>query len=198
MYPSSINRTYHALHALDPDTGEDLGEIAYARGLTNHPLSDSRPEVRAIEEACQETGILMSPSDASSSENDKSEDGDNESSSSVHGFSTSPETPDHYSDIEQDPEYAVILHTIRQRERLHERLTSTREDFQDQDNEVPEGAAAAPHPAIHQQDVLQHAPATPPHEFATPGLSPIHFELRSGRIKQGAPKKRGRGTRSRR
>ena len=194
-----INRTQHALHALDPDTGEDLGEIAYARGLTNHPLSDTRSEVRAIEVACQETGILMSPSDASSSDTDKSEDGDDESSSSsFHGFSPSPETPDHYSDIEQDPEYAVILHTIRQRQRLHERLTSTREDFQDQDQDVPEGAAAAPHPPIQNEDVLHHAPATPPNELATPNLSPIHFELRSGRVKRGAPKKRGRGTRARR
>ena len=194
-----INRTYDALHALDPDTGEDLGQIAYARGLTSHPLADSRPEVRAIEVACQETGILMSPSDASSSDTNRSEDGDIESSSSsCHGFTPSPDTPDHYSDIDQDPEYAVILHTIRMRQRLHERLTSTREDFADGDEDIPEGAAAAPHPAIQEEDVLHHAPTTPPHELATPNLSPIHFELRSGRVKQGAPRKRGRGTRARR
>ena len=60
------------------------------------------------------------------------EDGDDERS--CHGFSsTSPEV-DHYSDIEQDPMYAVLLHTIQQRQLLHERqlrLSSTREDFHD-------------------------------------------------------------------
>ena len=184
---------------LDQHTGDILGEVAYTRGLTNHPLHDTRPEVRAIVVACRETGILMSPSDASSSEDERSQDGDVESNdtSSFHGFSSpSPPTPDRYSDIEQDPMYAVILHTIRQRQELHQqRLSSTREDFADQDEEVPEGAAAAPHPPI-QDDVLHHAPATPPpQESATPGISPIHFELRSGRVIQGAPQKKGRGTR---
>ena len=101
---------------LDQHTGDILGEVAYTRGLTNHPLQDTRPEVRAIVVACRETGVLMSPSDASSSNTDRSEDGDDESSS-FHGFSSpSPPTPDRYSDIEQDPMFTVILHTIRQRQ----------------------------------------------------------------------------------
>ena len=140
---------------------------------------------------------MMSPSDTSSSDYERSEDGDNESSS-CHGFSSPSPEVQHYEDIEQDPMYAVILHTIRKRQQLHERLTSTREDFQDDDDNVPEGAAAAPHPAIH-EDVLHHMPTTPPpQQSATPGASPLHFELRSGAVKQGAPKKRGRGTKRRR
>ena len=47
-----------------------MSEVAYTRGLSNHPLADSRQEVQA--------GILMSPSDASSSDAGKSEDGDDE------------------------------------------------------------------------------------------------------------------------
>ena len=186
------------MEVLEPDTGEVMGEVAYVRGLTNHPLLD-KIEVHAIAEACRETGILMSPSDASSSDADKSEDGDDESSSSCHGFTTSNSTPSHYSEIEEDPMYAVLLHTIRKQQRLHElRLASTTDDFQDRDEDVPEGAAAAPHPAIHEDDVLHHAPTSPPHQSATSADSPLRFSLRSGRVKQGAPQKRGGGTRSRR
>ena len=140
----------------------------------------------------------MSPSDASSSDAEKLEDGDDEQS--CHGFSSTSPEPDHYSDIEQDPMYAVLLHTIQQRQRLHERqlrLSSTREDFHDLEEDIPDRAAAAPHPAI-QEDVLHHAQDTPPHQSATPGTSPLHFSLRSGRIKQGAPQKKGGGTKRRR
>jgi len=78
-------------------------------------------------------------------------------------------------------------------------LTSTTDDFQDRDEDVPEGAAAAPHPAIQEEDVLHPALATPPHQSATPEVSPLQFHLRSGRtVKQGAPKKKGGGTRPRR
>ena len=79
-----------------------MSEVAYTRGLSNHPLADSRQEVQA--------GILMSPSDASSSDAVKSEDGDDEKS--CHGFSSTSPEADHYSDIEQDPMYTVLLHTI--------------------------------------------------------------------------------------
>ena len=150
-------------------------------------------------EACRETGILMSPSDASSSDVDKSEDADDESSS-CHGFTTKSPEVEQYSDIEKDPEYAVLLYAIQQRQRLHDRqlrLSSTREDFLDQEEGSPDGAAKAPQQSI-QQDVLHHAPATPPQPSTSPGSSPLHFNLRSGRTKQGAPQKRGRGTRGRR
>ena len=183
-----VDRDLHIMDMLDRDTGDNLGEVAYTRGLTNHPLAD-KLEVSTIVEACRETGILMSPSDTSSSDADKSEDADDESSS-CHGFTTTSPEPDHYSDIEQDPQYAVILHTIRQRQSLHERqqrLSSTRDDFLE----------TAPQPAIQNEDVLHHAQATPPHQPATPEVSPLRFNLRSGRVK-GAPYKKGGGTRSRR
>ena len=202
----NIDRAQHSMDIVDQHTGDVLGEVATTRGLTNHPLADSRREVQAIITACRETGILMSPSDASSSDAGKSNDGDDERS--CYGFSTPSPEVEHYSDIEQDLEYAVILHTIRKRQELHEpqRLSSTREDFLDEDEEaplldqdedVPEGAAAAPQQGI-QEDVLHHAPSTSPDQFATPGTSPLHFDLRSGRIKQGASKKRGTGIRGRR
>ena len=191
-----VDRSTNTMDMLDQVTGDNLGEVAYTRGLTDHPLAD-KLEVSAIVEACRETGILMSPSDASSSDADRSEDADDETSS-CHGFTTTSPEPDHYSDIERDPEYAVILHTIRQRQGLYDRqqrLSSTREDFLDQEEDFPDGAV--PQPSI-QEDVLHHAPAPPPQPSASPGSSPLHFNLRSGRTKQGAPQKRGRGTRGRR
>ena len=185
---------------LDQVTGDNLGEVAYTRGLTDHPWAD-KLEVSVIVEACRETGILMSPSDVSSSDADKSEDADDESSS-CHGFTTTSPEPDHYSDIEQDPEYAVILHTIRQRQELHERrqrLSTTREDFLDQEEDDQVGAVLAPQQDAIQPDVLHHAQTTPPHQSATPEVSPIQFQLRSGRtIQQGAPRKKEGGTRQRR
>ena len=185
------------MDVIDQYTGDELGEVAYTRGLTNHHEAD-KMEVQAIVTACRETGILMSPSDISSSDASKSEDGDDERS--CHGFSsTSPEV-DHYSDIEQDPMYTVLLDTIRKRQEQHERqrrLSSTRGDFLDRDEDAPDGAADAPQQGIR-EDVLHHAPNTPPATSATPRSSPNHFRLRSGRIKQGAPIKRGRGIRGRR
>ena len=103
--------------------------------------------------------------------------------------------------------YAVILHTIRQRQRRH---SSTRHDLLDDvDATQPLLEPSDDDPAPQQgilQDVLQHAPSTPPHPSPTPGpsptqpdqTSPIYYHLRSGRVRQGAPRKRGRGTRGRR
>ena len=190
-----VDRSTNTMDMLDQVTGDNLGEVAYTRGLTDHPWAD-KLVVSAIVEACRETGILMSPSDVSSSDADRSEDADDETSS-CHGFTTTSPEPDHYSDIERDPEYAVILHTIRQRQRLHDRqqrLSSTREDFRDEEEDSPD---AAPQPSI-QQDVLHHAPAPPPQPSASPGSSPLHFNRRSGRTKRGPPPKRGRGNRGRR
>ena len=99
------------MDVLDRDTGENLGEVAYTRGLTNHPLHDTRQEVREIVEACRETGVLMSPSDTSSSGTDRSEDGDDEAS--CHGFSSPSPEVDHYTDIEDNPMYNVMLHHIQ-------------------------------------------------------------------------------------
>ena len=156
--------------------------------------------MQTIVTACRETGVLMSPSDTSSSDAGKSEDGDDEGS--CHGFSSSSPEPNRYSDIEQDPTFAVILHTIQQRQQQHERLqrlSSTREDFLDQEEDDQVGAVPAPHQEAIQPDVLHHAQTTPPHQSATPEVSPIQFQLRSGRtIQQGAPRKKEGGTRQRR
>ena len=176
----------------DQHTDELLGEVAYTRGLTDHPLDDL-PEVTAITTACRETGVLMSPSDTSSSNHDGSEDGDDEGS--CHGFDSSSNTPDRYDNIEDDPMYTVLLHTIQQQNR---RRSSTRDDMLDTDEEPLLEDPQAPPQAIP-AGVLPNAPATPPHPSANPQEdSPLHIQMRSGRIKMGAPKKRGGGTRGRR
>ena len=179
----------------DKETDENLGEVAYTRGLSNHPLGDL-PEVAAITTACLETGVLMSPSDTSSSNQDGSEDGDDEAS--CHGFTSSPDTPDHYDNMEEEPMYAVILHHIQTRARRH---TSTRDDLLDTDEEEPlldsdsTEEVPAPPQRASQEGVPPDAPTTPPQQSATSSEdSPLHIEMRSGRIKMGAPKKKGGGT----
>ena len=172
----------------DQQTDELLGEVAYTRGLTDHPLDDL-PEVTAITTACRETGVLMSPSDTSSSNHDGSEDGDDEGS--CHGFASSSNTPDHYDNIEDDPMYAVLLHTIRQQNNLRQcRRSSTRDDLLDTD-EVPA-------PQHVQAGVPPDAPAAPPGPSATPPRSPLPYQLRSGRTHKGTPKKKRGGSRGRR
>ena len=195
-----IDRVENTMDVHDKVTDDLLGEVAYTRGLTDHPL-DNLPEVIAITTACRETGILMSPSDTSSSNHDGSEDGDDEGP--CHGFASSSNTPDHYDNIEDDPMYAVILHKIRAQNRRH---TSTRDDMLDTDeeplldqNDSESDEPPAPPPKAIQAGVLPDAPTTPPQQSADPQEdSPLHIEMRSGRIKMGAPKKRGGGTRGRR
>ena len=177
----------------DRHTDEFLGEVAYTRGLTDHP-DVNLPEVEAITIACRETGIMMSPSDTSSSNHDGSEDGDDEGS--CHGFSSSSATPDHYDNIEDEPMYEVILHHIKQR-----RQSSTRDDLLDSEEEPllqqePQDELEPPAPQAIQQGMPPIAPSTPPQPSAAiPEDSPLHIQMRSGRIKMGAPKKRGGGTR---
>ena len=192
-----VDREGYTMDVHDQRTDENLGEVAYTRGLSNHPLGDL-PEVAAITTACLETGVLMSPSDTSSSNQDGSEDGDDEAS--CHGFTSSPDTPDHYDNMEEEPMYAVILHHIQSGGRRH---TSTRDDLLDTDeeplldSESAEEAQAPPQDA-NQEGVQPDAPTTPPQQSATSSEdSPLHIQMRSGRIKMGAPKKKGGGTKGR-
>ena len=117
------DRAEHTMDIHDCHTDELIREVAYSRGITNH-LDIDKPEVAAIATACRETGILMSPSDASSSDHGNSEDGDDEQS--MHGFSEPSSSPDHYDNIEDDPMFEVILHHIKTRNRRH---TSTRDIY---------------------------------------------------------------------
>ena len=165
----------------DQHTDEPLGEVAYTRGLTNHPLEDL-PEVTAITTACRETGVLMSPSNTSSSNHDGSEDGDDEGS--CHGFASSSNTPDHYDNIEDDPMYAVLLHTIRQQNNLRQcRRSSTRDDLLDTDEE--------PAPQQVQAGVLPIAPAAPPQSATPVETPPRRYNLRSRNTARGTPQKKG-------
>ena len=83
----SINRTNLSLIMVDNVTGDEIGEVAYARGLTNHPMIEV-PVVADIARVCDEAAIYMDPTDSSASSCDDAFglDADNESSS-CHGFS---------------------------------------------------------------------------------------------------------------
>ena len=185
------------LYVHDAETEAEIGEVAYARGLTAHPDYFDRPDIAAVVHACRDTGVLMSPSDTSSSEGDTDQQADDERTT---GFSSSEPSPTNYASVEDDPDYAIILHHIQQRNRAR---SSTRYNMLDQEDGQPllqeEGQEPAPLPQAIQQGVPPTAPATPPQQSATtPEDSPLHIQMRSGRIKQGAPKKRGRGTKGRR
>ena len=176
------------LYVNDEETDAEIGEVAYARGLTEHPEYFDRPDIAAVVHVCRDTGILMSPSDTSSSEGDEVCMADDEHTT---GFSSSEPSPTSYATIEDDPDYAVILHHIQQRNRIR---SSTRDDMLDQEESQPllleeEEDPAPPQPI--QEGVPSNAPAAPPQPSATPDSSPLHFNMRSGRVKKGAPKKRG-------
>ena len=83
----SINRTNLSLIMLDNVTGEEYGEVAYARGIVNHPMIEV-PAVADIARVCDEAAIYMDPTDSSASSGDDAFglEADNESSS-CHGFS---------------------------------------------------------------------------------------------------------------
>ena len=86
----SINRESFQLIMLDNETGENCGEVAYARGLANHPLLDV-PVVADIAQVCQDAGIYMDPTDISSSDDNVAFEADDDEGS-FHGFSPSPPT----------------------------------------------------------------------------------------------------------
>ena len=171
------------LYVNDAETDAEIGEVAYARGLIEHPKYFDRPDIARVVHACRDTGVLMSPSDTSSSEGDHERQADDEHTT---GFSSSEPSPTSYPTIEDDPEYAIILHHIQQRNRLR---TSTRDNVLDQDQEErqpllqEEGQEPAPLPQAIQQGVPPTAPATPPQQSATtPEDSPLHIQMRSGRM----------------
>ena len=95
----SINRQDLQLIMLDNVTGENCGEVAYARGLADHPMLDV-PAVANIAQVCHEAGIYMDPSDVSSSDDNIAIEADDERS--FHGFSPSPPTD---SDIQPSPQH---------------------------------------------------------------------------------------------
>ena len=97
----SINRTNLSLIMVDNATGEECGEVAYARGLANHPMLEV-PAVANIARVCNEAAIYMDPTDESGSDDTTAAEGDDESSSSFHGFTTSPPTED--SDAQPSPQ----------------------------------------------------------------------------------------------
>ena len=163
------------LFVYDLDARANLGEVAYARGCTEHPDYFTVPQMAATVHAVRNTGVPMSPSEPSSSDDEHTADYPDEGP--VHGFS--PETSD---SEEQDP-------GPREGQR---RNSSTRFDF------LGEMVQAPPQQAI-KPSVPPTASTSPPHQSAsTPDNSPLHMEMRSSRVKQGAPKKRGRGTKGRR
>ena len=105
----SINRQDLQLIMLDNVTGENCGEVAYARGLVDHPLLDV-PVVANIAQVCQDAGIYMDPSDVSSSDDNVAVEADDEGS--FHGFSPSPPTD---SDQPSPPaaNFAAVLQASR-------------------------------------------------------------------------------------
>ena len=153
----------------DLDTNERMGEVAYARGLVDHPDYFTVPALAATVHAARNCGVLLSPSITSSSEDEQTADYDDSDSAPVHGFS--PESS------EDEPVTG------------YRRNSSTRYDTLD--DTVP----AAPQQI--QAGTPPTAPATPPNPTATPPRSPLPYQLRSGRTHKGAPKKKRGGTRGR-
>ena len=109
------------LFVYDLDANANLGEVAYARGFTEHPDYFTVPQMAATVHAVRNTGTLMSPSDPSSSDDEHTTDypaGD----TPVHGCS--PVTTD---SEEQDPGPSE----------RHRRNSSTRPDFLDETDPAP-------------------------------------------------------------
>ena len=112
----SINRESFQLIMLDNVTGENCGEVAYARGLADHPLLDV-PVVADIAQVCQDAGIYMDPTDISSSDDNVAFEADDEGS--FHGFSPSPPTDSDQPSPQPDenvagPSFQDILEASRQ------------------------------------------------------------------------------------
>ena len=163
----------------DLDNNERMGEVAYARGLVDHPDYFTVPAMAATVHAARNCGVLLSPSITSSSEDENTADYDDDTP--LHGFSPeADDTPELVSSEEDGPDTSATG---------YRRNSSTRYDALD------DTATAPPHPF---QGVPPNAPDAPPSPSATPSNSPLHFRMRSGLIKQGAPKKKGKGTRGRR
>ena len=160
----------------DLDTRTDIGEVYYARGLIEHPDYFIDPNLAATVHAARDTGVLLSPTDPSSSDDDD-QTADYDEGLPLHGFSPEATESQDLASSEDEPGPS------------QPRKSSTRYDLLDDE-------AAAPHQV--QAGVPPDAPAAPPEQSATPPRSPLPYQLRSGRTHKGAPKKKRGGTRGRR
>ena len=164
----------------DLDTNERMGEVAYARGLVDHPDYFTVPALAATVHAVRNCGVLMSPSITSSSEDERTADYSDDNTP-LHGFSPEAEnSQDLVSSDEEEPGTSGAG---------YRRNSSTRNDMLDD-------TAQAPQQQI-QAGVPPTAPDAPPQPTATPPRSPLPYQLRSGRTHKGAPRKKRGGTRGR-
>ena len=155
----------------DLDNNERMGQVAYARGLVDHPDYFTVPALAATVHAARNCGVLLSPSITSSSEDEHTADYGDSDNTPLHGFNTDA------SSSEDEPATG------------YRRNSSTRYDTLDDTAPAPQQIQAGTPPI---------APATPPNTTATPPRSPLPYQLRSGRTHKGAPKKKRGGTRGRR
>ena len=150
--------------------------MQYARGLVAHPDYFTDRNLAATVHAVRDTGVLMSPTDPSSSDDDQTADYDYDEGGPLRGFS--PEETESQDLVSSEDEPGPSR-----------RSSSTRYDMLDDE---------APAPQQVQAGVPPDAPAAPPEQSATPPRSPLPYQLRSGRTHKGAPKKKRGGTRGRR
>ena len=102
------------LFVYDLDARTNMGEVKYARGFTEHPHYFTVPQMAATVHAVRNTGVLMSPSDPSSSEDSEHTTDYPDDGNPVHGFS-----PPSSGSEGQDPDPIEG----------HRRNSSTRFDF---------------------------------------------------------------------
>ena len=158
----------------DLDNNERMGEVAYTRGLVDHPDYFTVPTLAATVHAVRNCGILMSPSVTSSSDDDQTAEYPDDDNTPLHGFS-----PDLDSTDEEEPGTSGTG---------YRRNSSTRYDTLDDTAQAPQQIQAGVPPI---------APDAPPQPTATPPRSPLPYQLRSGRTHKGAPRKKRGGTRGR-
>ena len=175
------------LHLLD---GQDnpVSQIRYVRGLENHPNRGTDPGIQRALHLIKRTNTRRPP-DTMSSSDEAGQHADDEGP--CHGFSTSPETePEDYEMNEDDlPEYNQILAVARglaPPEPPPRRRSTTRNDLLDEEDEAP---------AQIQAGAPTHATPTPPQPSTSSEdeVSPLKFEMRSGKILTRAPTKKKKG-----
>ena len=166
----------------DLDTHTVMGEVKYARGFTEHPDYFTVPQMAATVHAVRNTGVLMSPSEASSSEDEHTADYPDDDRP-VHGFS--PPTT--------DSEEEAVPRRLRK--------STTREDFLDEDDhEGQQGATRAPPGIPTTTPPTDAAPEAMPSEEEGSGEDgPSPKKTRSGKTRDQMPYKprRYKGRRSR-
>ena len=80
--------TNQQLWVQDLDNNERMGEVAYARGLVDHPDYFTVPALAATVHAARNCGVLLSPSITSSSEDEHTADYGSSDNTPLHGFNT--------------------------------------------------------------------------------------------------------------